>query len=703
MKENGDQSPASISISILGNGGKGNPKSLYVFTDNHRYLFNCGEGTQRLANEHSMKLMKMENVFITNTNWTNCGGLPGLSMTLQNSGWNKLRVHGPSDLVELYQMTKIFGITADMNVEQHDYEKGNFRDSCMEVERIALSRFNEIGDSATKKQKVVGDVFCYLCTFHDKKGELLIQKCIELKVPRGPLLGQLKAGVDVTLPDGRKVSAKDVVGPCEKGPLLLVIDCPSFSYVKSLCDITKPWQQKFKDSNAPKVVVHFTSTLVTKTEDYQQLISSFPEETTHLFINESNYPIAHYGIYMLQYKLNLVDDTIFPNLKYLSDENEQNSEILQRFNSFRRSQFAPGQTNLSLILRPLTKLGAYFPTPRAAYKESVIEEISQIDDLEEALDEYKKACAELNMDNSFYPNVIFLGTGSACPSKYRNTSCIVVKINDKTSFMLDCGEGSFGQFYRLFGKDAENELRKLKGIFVSHHHADHHLGLIEFLKKRETLNVDPLIAILPSAVGDWLKQYDYYEKISHLYKYYCSNDFRAPNSCKSLLKQLHLNSFVTVKVPHCRDSLGIVFKTNSQPSYKIVYSGDAMPSTNLIREGHDCDLLIHEGTMDDDMKEEAIMKRHSTISQAIDVGKQMNAKITLLTHFSQRYSKIPIIPEDAQNVGIAFDNMCISLSQLPKLPLLLKPLKTLFAENYDEMIFESEKRIARKQFLRKYV
>jgi len=47
------------------------------------------------------------------------------------------------------------------------------------------------------------------------------------------------------------------------------------------------------------------------------------------------------------------------------------------------------------------------------------------------------------------------------------------------------------------------------------------------------------------------------------------------------------------------------------------------------------------------------------MSQAINIGKKMNAKFTILTHFSQRYAKIPYMPNNdlPSNVGIAFDNM----------------------------------------------
>lgn len=77
--------------------------------------------------------------------------------------------------------------------------------------------------------------------------------------------------------------------------------------------------------------------------------------------------------------------------------------------------------------------------------------------------------------------------------------------------------------------------------------------------------------------------------------------------------------------------------------------------------GQDSDLLIHEATFEDSLVAEARSKYHSTSYEAIDVGMQMRAKFTLLTHFSQRYFKLPLITEHfKENVGIAFDNMEVS-------------------------------------------
>lgn len=89
--------------------------------------------------------------------------------------------------------------------------------------------------------------------------------------------------------------------------------------------------------------------------------------------------------------------------------------------------------------------------------------------------------------------------------------------------------------------------------------------------------------------------------------------------------------------------------------------------------------------MEDELEAEARTKYHSTISQAITVGERMRAKFILLTHFSQRYSKIPHLPDsetspNLSRVGIAYDNMQVSLSQLNLLPLLYPSLKLMFSE-----------------------
>lgn len=70
--------------------------------------------------------------------------------------------------------------------------------------------------------------------------------------------------------------------------------------------------------------------------------------------------------------------------------------------------------------------------------------------------------------------------------------------------------------------------------------------------------------------------------------------------------------------------------------------------------------------MGDDLQHEAVAKRHCTITEAITVGRQMEAKHILLTHFSQRYSKTaPPVPEPlAGNVSVAFDLMQVPIEEM---------------------------------------
>lgn len=50
--------------------------------------------------------------------------------------------------------------------------------------------------------------------------------------------------------------------------------------------------------------------------------------------------------------------------------------------------------------------------------------------------------------------------------------------------------------------------------------------------------------------------------------------------------------------------------------------------------------MIHEATLQDDEKEMAHMKGHSTVGQAIEIATKAGAKNLILTHFSQRYPKL---------------------------------------------------------------
>lgn len=83
----------------------------------------------------------------------------------------------------------------------------------------------------------------------------------------------------------------------------------------------------------------------------------------------------------------------------------------------------------------------------------------------------------------------------------------------------------------------------------------------------------------------------------------------------------------------------------------IVYSGDCRPNRRLPKIGEWCDLLIHEATFDNELADDAVKKRHSTVDEAIGVAQDMKAGCCVLTHFSQRYPVMPVMPPQHDATG----------------------------------------------------
>lgn len=169
---------------------------------------------------------------------------------------------------------------------------------------------------------------------------------------------------------------------------------------------------------------------------------------------------------------------------------------------------------------------------------------------------------------------------------------------------------------------------------------------------------------------------------------------------KALCERLGLLRIETCYVKHCPHAFGLSFEMKNlmrcekhpNETVKITYSGDCLPSDDLVSIGQNSDVLIHEATMEDDLVREAHIKMHSTVSQAIEVGQRMNAKFVILTHFSQRYAKIPLMARNVENVAIGFDNMEVTLNDLPMMHLMYESLKVMFSDHFELMEQKALKR-----------
>ena len=107
----------------------------------------------------------------------------------------------------------------------------------------------------------------------------------------------------------------------------------------------------------------------------------------------------------------------------------------------------------------------------------------------------------------------------------------------------------------------------------------------------------------------------------------------------AMCKATGLSNLVTVPVSHCygAQAVSLTFPNG----FKFSYSGDCRPSKEFAKIGKGSTVLLHEATFDDELSGDAEAKKHSTTSEAIGVGMAMEARRVILTHFSQRYQKIP--------------------------------------------------------------
>ena len=284
---------------------------------------------------------------------------------------------------------------------------------------------------------------------------------------------------------------------------------------------------------------------------------------------------------------------------------------------------------------------------------------------------------------------------SAMPSKHRNVSGIYLRCAAETTdvsdpgrgLLLDCGEGTLGQLRRAFGNRADECLRNLGAVWISHPHADHHLGLPSLLSERKRLAPDKPAPVLmaPWPVLRWLG--DYAAVYAPLMDAYVPVECQwmkegAPHPQQQrLIDDLHLSKCFCVPVPHCAQAYGVVVK--SIDGWSLCYSGDCRPSSKLAAAAKDCTVLIHEATFSDGLEDDAVKKRHSTVSEALGVGRDANACRTVLTHFSQRYPALPVGLGDTGAV-VASDFLRLSFPQLSWAPSLVPALRCLYGDDDDE-------------------
>ena len=171
------------------------------------WLFDCGEATQHQILHTSLKPRKIEKIFITHLHGDHIFGLPGLISSRSFLGGHApLQIYGPPGLKDwLWSTLKLTNTHLNYDLRIHEItgegiviDEQDFKVSVKHLEHVIHA-------------------FGYRIEQKPLPGKLLIEKAVEIGVPKGPLLKQLKDGEDVTLVDGRVVLSSDVTGQPQEG------------------------------------------------------------------------------------------------------------------------------------------------------------------------------------------------------------------------------------------------------------------------------------------------------------------------------------------------------------------------------------------------------------------------------------------------------------------------------------------------------
>uniref|UniRef100_A0A4X1SQR8 Zinc phosphodiesterase ELAC protein 2 n=1 Tax=Sus scrofa TaxID=9823 RepID=A0A4X1SQR8_PIG len=681
--------PNTVYVQVVAAGGRDAGAALYVFSEYNRYLFNCGEGVQRLMQEHKLKVSRLDNIFLTRMHWANVGGLCGMILTLKETGLPKCVLSGPPQLEKYLDAIKTFsGPLKGIDLAVRPHSAPEYKDETMTVSQVPIC---SVGQNTHGRDPSL--VVAFICKLHLKKGNFLVLKAKELGLPVGtaaiaPIIAAVKDGKSVTY-EGREILPEEICTPPDPGVAFVVVECPDEGFIQPVCE-NATFRSYQGNAEAPvALVVHMAPESVLLDSRYQQWMERFGPDTQHLVLNEHCESVHNLRSHKIQTQLNLIHSGIFPPLASLRP---------QEGGATFQVPTVRGQCLLKYQLRPRREWQR--DAVVTCNPEEFIAEAMELPGFRERLQEYRATAQDdpPAEERGRYPEVVFLGTGSAIPMKIRNVSSTLVNVSSDTTLLLDCGEGTFGQLCRHYGDDVDRVLGALAAVFVSHLHADHHTASLG-------RPLRPLLVVAPTQLRTWLQQYHNHcqqvlQHVSVIPAKCLQQGAEVSNPdierlISLLLETCGLKEFQTCLVRHCKHAFGCALVHPS--GWKLVYSGDTMPCEALVQMGKDATLLIHEATLEDGLEEEAMEKTHSTTSQAIGVGMRMHAEFILLNHFSQRYAKIPLFsPDFNEKVGIAFDHMKVSLGDLPTVPKLMAPLKALFAGDLEEMEERREKRELRQ-------
>jgi ribonuclease Z len=220
--------------------------------------------------------------------------------------------------------------------------------------------------------------------------------------------------------------------------------------------------------------------------------------------------------------------------------------------------------------------------------------------------------------------VIFLGVGEAFDEALPNTS-ILIRCRVATSpvtLLLDCGFTAPPQLWR-----EEPEVDVLDGVWISHFHGDHALGLPPLLVRFWEEGRSKALTLLGQKGIDSFtrKSLDlaypgFYERLGFPIRFLEVE----PNKQVDLLGL----TFQTAETSHSQRDLALRIDAQEK---SIFYSGDGKPTPESMTLAKGTQLIIHEA-----FHIETELPGHGTVTGSIDMAKRCGASILALVHIQRK-------------------------------------------------------------------
>ncbi|GMR50826.1 hypothetical protein PMAYCL1PPCAC_21021, partial [Pristionchus mayeri] len=738
-------SPGHVSIEVLSNGTTQMAPCVAIRTPLKTYLFNAPEGTTRFLPALRLKPNNIFDVFITRAVWENISGISSILLAKMEGSQLPTRLHGASNIKSFLECIRPFqdsdfGSVKYPSLKQRDPDDpiqypstveectlathNSYEDAGLKIHYIPLLPDQNTPNNTTRRSTT--DV-AYFIEMKKSPRKIDPVKLMEMGVPKGPLIGKLKSGESITLPNGTEVKPEDVFtddsDDASEKKRLLIVDAADEGYARSLSESTII--RSFSGPDASEridFVVHLTPEKVLKTPEYERWARELGSQCKHIVTNGSGPVVPHIdSMYKNARLLHELQPALFDELRprgwrgIISQEADLGVEEdlwlraapLQRWHMRKLKREEPIVLDLKEVETTGERVGQEW---RNAASEEML-----------AAKEAASALGASATSDSSFPRVTFLGTSSATPSKYRNVSGYLLETSSSSAFLVDVGESSYGQLRVLLDDDVCEELMvNLHAVFITHAHQDHMNGLYTVIEKRRDafmkkgLAYIPLVLVCNKNVIKPLRSYTHcfedlerYVKVvdlatslqvaSHNAHWSPSSPKRtridnwvpAPTTMEIVPKipsgfydkeKWGLEGVKAVQVHHTRMANAFVFSTTDEK--KIVFSGDTKPCELLVEHGMDADLLIHEATFEDGQEHEAFRKKHSTMGQAVEIAEKMRAKHCILSHFSARYPKVPPLPAylDEKKIGVAMDGLRVGFDRLSLVPLMTPIYRHVYSE-----------------------